>query len=115
MVADFLDGVLLLPILNALNKTFNLSRNNLSNEIPWLTTLKPGVYQDISTLLINQRWVKRRDTKFLLTDIGRLFFERILITATTASYTPMLSQMDELYLVMYSRYLNGMKAVKNCI
>lgn len=96
LIADFLDGVLLIPVLNALNKTFNLSRHNFGNEIPWLTTLKPNVYEEISTLLIDKGWVKYRDAKFLLTDVGKFIFERILITATTASYTPMLSQMDEL-------------------
>ncbi len=96
LIADFIDGLLLLPILNGLNHKFHLSRQDLGDEIPWLTTLKPDVCDEISTLLIAKGWVESQESKLLLTDAGKFIFARILITATTVSYTPMLSQMDEL-------------------
>jgi len=92
MMADFLDGILVIPILLALHK------HNLFVEHehkPLFSQLSEPVREELYELFTSKGWADQKEGRFCLTDVGRFIVERALITGTTASYTPMLSRMND--------------------
>ncbi|MBW4594596.1 MAG: SDR family NAD(P)-dependent oxidoreductase [Brasilonema angustatum HA4187-MV1] len=91
LLVDFLDGILLITILNALNQIFSIK-----NSIDWIKKLPEPVKTEIIELFQQRRWCEYRKNQLFLTKAGQFILDRVLITAITASYKPMLSQMKEL-------------------
>ena len=107
MIADFLDGVLIIPIMLALQKHNLLTGEQ--EEKPLFSSMSPNIQEELSTLFIAKGWAKKspriihkqseiltEDENYLcLTDLGKFIVERILITGVTASYTPMLLEISD--------------------
>jgi len=95
LIADFLDGLLLLPLLNIINHKFQLNRSDIEENINWINSLNFEVRQEILDLFSSKNWVKIKNNP-QLTPAGKYILERILITATTVSYIPMFLKIDQL-------------------
>ncbi|NEP27176.1 GNAT family N-acetyltransferase [Moorena sp. SIO3I6] len=105
-IADFLDGVLIIPIMLGLHKHDLLA---VDQEKPLLSGVNPHIKEELSTLFIAKGWaykisqkVKQHSHKLVddenslcLTDVGKFIVDRILITGVTASYTPMLLHISD--------------------
>jgi malonyl CoA-acyl carrier protein transacylase len=93
LIADFLDGVLVVPILLAINQR----KEELTNaQKPLFSSLNPPIREALSELFFNKGWAHSEKGKLSLTSVGQFMLDRALITGVTASYTPMLLQMPEL-------------------
>ncbi|NJL39308.1 MAG: polyketide synthase [Leptolyngbyaceae cyanobacterium SM1_4_3] len=92
MMADFLDGILVIPILLALHKHNLLVEDKHKSLFSQLSTPVGG---ELHELFASKGWAHEQEGRFCLTDVGRFIVERALITGTTASYTPMLSRMTD--------------------
>jgi malonyl CoA-acyl carrier protein transacylase len=92
MIADFLDGILVIPILLALHK-HNLLLEDKHK--PLFSELSAPVREELYELFESKGWAHQKEGRVWLTDVGRFIVERALITGTTASYTPMLSRMAD--------------------
>src|SRR4028119_151587 len=90
--ADFLDGILVIPILLALHKHKLLVEDEHK---PLFSQLSDSVHEELYELFTSKGWALRQEGRFCLTDVGRFIVKRALITGTTASYTPMLSRMTD--------------------
>lgn len=93
LIADFLDGLLVIPLLLALHKQNLLIESQTK---PLFSSLNPLVREELGELFVNLGWAKLREDRLTLTDVGRFMGERALNNATVASYTSMLSRMSEL-------------------
>ncbi|QMT25920.1 beta-ketoacyl synthase N-terminal-like domain-containing protein [Bacillus velezensis] len=92
MFAEFLDGMLMIPLLLALKENGLFSSKDRLNEAEF-SKLKPVVREEIISLFITQDWLSDNDGEIQFTDAGRFIVDRIFITATVASYKPMLSNI----------------------
>ncbi|WP_414624618.1 GNAT family N-acetyltransferase [Calothrix sp. CCY 0018] len=92
MIADFLDGVLLIPILLALDK-HNLLVEDKDKSL--FSEFSAPVREELYEQFVSLGWAHQKKDRFCLTDVGRIIVDRALITGTTASYTPMLSRMTD--------------------
>lgn len=92
MIADLLDGVLLIPILLALHK-HNLLVEDKHKSL--FLELSAPVREELYEQFASLGWAHQKEGRFCLTDVGQFIVERALITGTTASYTPMLSRMTD--------------------
>ncbi len=95
MYSQFLDGMLIIPLLLTL-KEYEQLGNSDNPEVPLLSKLSPAVREEIIAFFINQGWLTQQQGVDRFTDIGRFIMDRIFITATVASYRPMLSKMSGL-------------------
>jgi malonyl CoA-acyl carrier protein transacylase len=93
LIADFLDGVLVVPILLAINQHKEVLANA---QKPLFPNLNPPIREALSKLFLNKDWVYSEKGEVYLTSVGQFMLDRALILGTTASYTPMLSRMPEL-------------------
>lgn len=93
MMADFLDGILVIPILRALHKHNLLVEDE---QKPLFSQLSDPVRDPLYELFISKGWALRQEGNHYLTNVGRFIAERALIIGVTASYTPMLSRMPEI-------------------
>ncbi|MEN8215012.1 MAG: type I polyketide synthase [Pseudomonadota bacterium] len=98
LIADFLDGVLVIPILLAINQ-----RKEVLAEAqkPLFSNLNPPIREALSELFVNKGWAHSENCKLSLTRVGHFMLDRALITGVTASYTPMLLQMPDLLFGSY--------------
>ena len=94
MFADFLDGMLVIPLLLALKEAGFLDSSDDQKE-PFFLKLNPAVREVISALFVNQGWLSQDKGTPVLTETGRFIAGRIFITATVASYRPMLTNISE--------------------
>ncbi|MCP6759970.1 MAG: phosphopantetheine-binding protein [Fischerella sp. CENA71] len=93
LIADFLDGILVIPLLLALHK-HNLFENSQTK--PLFSSLSSPIQKDLIKLFTNLGWIELFKTgHFTFTKLGEFIKERALNTAIVASYTPMLSRMDD--------------------
>nr|ACG63826.1 SxtA [Microseira wollei] len=90
LIADFLDGLLLIPLLLTLHKHNLLAE---SEEKPFLSSLSGTVQEELGKLFIHLGWADIKAGRLTLTELGRFMGERALNTAVVASYTPMLSRI----------------------
>jgi len=90
MIADFLDGILVIPILLTLHKHNLLVEDQHK---PLFSQLSDSVREELYELFASLGWAHQKEGRFCLTDVGQFIVDRALITGTTASYTPMLSRM----------------------
>ncbi|MCB0191358.1 MAG: SDR family NAD(P)-dependent oxidoreductase, partial [Anaerolineae bacterium] len=92
-LADFLDGVLVVPLL------LSLKKNNLlgdGSQIPLFSGVTPLAGEELIELFVDGGWAERQEGHPVLTDMGRFVVDRSLILGTTASYRPMLMRMPDL-------------------
>lgn len=92
MIADFLDGILVIPILLTLHKHNLLVENQHK---PLFSQLSDSVREELYELFASLGWAHQKEGRFYLTDVGRFIVDRALITGVTASYTPMLCRMTD--------------------
>jgi|JFJP01.1.fsa_nt_gi Acetyltransferases len=92
MIADFLDGILVIPILLTLHKHNLLVEDQHK---PLFSQLSDSVREELYELFASLGWAHQKEGRFCLTDVGQFIVDRALITGTTASYTPMLSRMTD--------------------
>ncbi len=93
LVSDFLDGMLVIPLLLALKEKAVLSGSQ-NQRVSLFSTLTPSVRKEITELFMNQGWLQTKGSNGL-TETGRFITERIFITATVASYAPMLMNLSK--------------------
>jgi acyl transferase domain-containing protein/NADPH:quinone reductase-like Zn-dependent oxidoreductase/acyl carrier protein/SAM-dependent methyltransferase/GNAT superfamily N-acetyltransferase len=91
LLADFLDGVLLIPLLLVLHKHHLLDEHQ-----PQLHLVNDTARTELSDLFVGKGWAKQQADSLRFTDVGQFIARRALIWGTTASYAPMLVQIDEL-------------------
>ncbi|MCB0191740.1 MAG: class I SAM-dependent methyltransferase, partial [Anaerolineae bacterium] len=92
-LADFLDGVLVVPLL------LSLKKNNLlgdGSQIPLFSGVTPLATDELIELFVDRGWAERQEDRPVLTQVGRFVIDRSLILGTTASYSPMLMRMPDL-------------------
>jgi amino acid adenylation domain-containing protein/non-ribosomal peptide synthase protein (TIGR01720 family) len=92
MIADFLDGILVIPILLALHKQNLLVEDEHK---PLFSQLSDSVREELYELFASLGWAHQKEGRFSLTDVGQFIVDRALITGTTASYASMLSRMTD--------------------
>jgi 7-keto-8-aminopelargonate synthetase-like enzyme/acyl carrier protein len=92
LIADFLDGLLLIPLLLTLHKHNLLAE---SEEKPLLSSLSGTVQEELGKLFVHLGWADLKAGRLTLTELGRFMGERALNTAIVASYTPMLSRIHD--------------------
>ncbi len=93
LIADFLDGLLIIPLLLALHK-HNLFEDSQTK--PLFSSLNSLIQKDLYKLFTNLGWTELKRGNLTLTKVGQFINERALNTTIVASYTPMLSRMDDL-------------------
>ncbi|NEO71398.1 type I polyketide synthase [Moorena sp. SIO3H5] len=105
-IVDFLDGVLIIPIMLGLHKHDLLV---VYQEKPLFSGVTPHIKEELSTLFIAKGWAYKSSQKvqkhsqklvddensLCLTNVGKFIVDRILITGVTASYTPMLLHISD--------------------
>ncbi|BAZ21406.1 hypothetical protein NIES4073_22840 [Kalymmatonema gypsitolerans NIES-4073] len=92
LIADFLDGLLVIPLLLALHK-YNLFEE--SERKPLFSSLSSPIQKHLIKLFTNLGWIELKTGHLTFTKLGQFIKERALNTAIVASYTPMLSRMDD--------------------
>ncbi|MCZ2206688.1 aminotransferase class I/II-fold pyridoxal phosphate-dependent enzyme [Cylindrospermopsis raciborskii] len=92
LMADFLDGLLVIPLLLALHK-HNLLAD--SEDKPLLSSLSSTVQEELGKLFLHLGWADLTAGRLTITELGRFMGERALNTAIVASYTPMLSRIHD--------------------
>ena len=95
MIADFLDGVLLLPLF------IGLKRNKILEDDPdekddLFARLNPSVRNEVCRLFMAKGWAVKKGGRITLTHSGRLLIDHALIVRETVSYTPLLTRIREL-------------------
>ena len=104
LLADFLDGVLLVPLLLAVKKHQLWEQTRFHD-------LSFTIREELSTLFVGKGWAQREADNFSLTDMGRFMVDRAFIMGVAASYRPMLSQIGELLFgnpeVVFQRNADG--------
>ncbi len=93
LIGDFLDGVLVVPILLAINQHKEVLTNA---QKPLFSNLNPPIREALSELFVNKGWAHSEKGELSLTRVGQFMLQRALITGVAASYAPMLLQMPDL-------------------
>jgi len=91
MWADFLDGLLIIPLLLALRRHMIFTDNKFK-----LHLLNQTAKKELETLFVGKSWAELSKNNLELTDLGHFLVDRVLILGATASYLPMLSNIDKL-------------------
>ncbi|MCX8131318.1 MAG: SDR family NAD(P)-dependent oxidoreductase [Clostridia bacterium] len=95
MLANFLDGMLVIPLLSAL-KDNNLLNSPENQKILLSSELNPVARKEIIELFINKGWISQKDGSICYTDEGCFIMDRIFITAIEASYKPVLNNISKI-------------------
>jgi acyl transferase domain-containing protein/SAM-dependent methyltransferase/acyl carrier protein len=92
LLSDFLDGMLVVPILALLTK------RGVLRELPQrdFDDLPPAVRTEVISLLQMLGWLEGSAGQFRLTAPGAFMFERAMNLGVAESYRPMLRSMDRL-------------------
>jgi acyl transferase domain-containing protein/SAM-dependent methyltransferase/acyl carrier protein len=95
LIADFLDGILVIRVLIAINKNhlLEISEGERTLSFPRVSAV---VREELHELFVSKGWGALEEGRLFLTDVGRFLIERILITGVTASYRPMFLRMPDL-------------------
>jgi len=89
---DYLDGLLIIPLLLALRAQQRLT---IEGEILRLD-VDPAVRSGVERLFVVRRWASRSGDAVHVNRAGRFVIDRIFVTATLASYMPMFGRAQEL-------------------
>ncbi len=104
LLADFLDGVFVIPLLLAVKKHQLWEQTRFHD-------LNVTIREELSKLFVGKGWAQLEEGHFSLTNMGQFMVERALITGVTASYRPMLSKVGELLFgdpdVVFQRNTDG--------
>jgi malonyl CoA-acyl carrier protein transacylase/ribosomal protein S18 acetylase RimI-like enzyme/acyl carrier protein len=91
LLADFLDGLLVIPLLRGLHT------NGLLHGQPALfANVRKAIQAELSDLFLGKGWAAPERGILVLSEQGWFMIERALLMGTVASYAPMLLQMPEL-------------------
>ncbi len=90
MLADFLDGLWLLPLF-LYDRQIGSESHEFEEAFQFLTD-----YEKLEQCFFAKGWVTREDGRIVFNTIGQHLRERILIAGTVYSYRPMLQGMNEL-------------------
>ncbi|HXH41833.1 MAG TPA: methyltransferase, partial [Thermoanaerobaculia bacterium] len=99
---DFLDGLLIIPLLLALQtqKRLEVIERKRKGDEQVVATLRlrvdPHVRRAVERLFVAKGWAGRAGRTLYLNRAGRFVVDRIFITAVLASYRPMFVRADEL-------------------
>ena len=99
---DFLDGLLIIPLLLALQtqKRLEVVERKQKGDEQVVATLRlrvePHVRRAVERLFVANGWAARAGRTLNLSRAGRFVIDRIFITAMLASYRPMFVRADEL-------------------
>ena len=99
---DFLDGLVIIPLLLALQtqKRLEVIERKPKNDEQVVATVRlrvePHVRRAVERLFVANGWAARAGRTLTLSRAGRFVIERIFITAVLASYRPMFVRADEL-------------------
>jgi polyketide synthase PksM len=93
MMAGFLDGLLVIPLLLTLKRKNLVS--DLDNRKELFAECNDETRAEIISFFINQGWLVGEEEGICFTESGRYLMERIFITAAAASYKPMLDRISE--------------------
>ena len=99
---DFLDGLLVIPLLLALQtqKRLEVIERKRKGDGETVATLRlrvePHVRRTVERLFVAMGWAKRAGRTLHLSRAGRFVVDRIFITAVLASYRPMFVRAEEL-------------------
>ncbi|HKV13473.1 MAG TPA: GNAT family N-acetyltransferase, partial [Reyranella sp.] len=94
LLAEFLDGTAIVPVLNALLRDGVLQAWVDGDENSGLFDGEAG--ELLKRLFLAKKWASETPAGVKATEIGRFVADRGLVTGTTASYAPMLLRLDEL-------------------
>ncbi|WP_127530237.1 AprA-related methyltransferase [Paenibacillus kobensis] len=95
VMARFMDGMLAMPLLLALKENGQLNSEADASKLQ-LSNIGARAREEIRQFFAQQGWLMQAADGDRLTDTGRFMADRIFITATVASYRPMLMSMDEI-------------------
>ena len=95
LIADFLDGVLVLPLLIALKRHALLEGLDEKDGLLF-SKLSPSIRKEVLRLFQSHGWAMEEGARIALTDAGRFMVDRIFITGTIVCYRQMLQKVDEL-------------------
>jgi len=90
LIRDFLEGILVLPILLGLKQHVDYTK------IPLFSTLSAPVREELYALFVNKGWASQENGQMSLTDLGQFMLDHAMIAGITVSYQPMLSRLPEL-------------------
>ena len=93
---DFLDGVLLIPLLLALSRSGRWTIATDGGTARLRLDLEGRARAEVEALVLDKGWATRAGDGLALTRTGRFVVERIPITAALASYRPMFLRAEEL-------------------
>jgi len=88
-LADYLDGVLVVPLLLKLRH-----RDQLSGQL--LSGIHDSIKPELTSFLVAKQWCRQERGVLRATPLGRELFDRIGIVAVTASYAPMIRRLDDI-------------------
>lgn len=107
--AQFLDGIIAIPLLLGLHERALLAIDDEGT--PSFMTAGLPFGAEIADFFRAQGWIESRDAAACLTPCGRFVVERIYITATVASYRPMLARISDVIFgdcrAVFARDQNG--------
>ncbi|MBP2000176.1 polyketide synthase PksN [Paenibacillus shirakamiensis] len=110
LIARYLDGLLAIPLLLRMKEKGYLASTSVGKQLH-LEGLSPIIREEIVRFFLHQGWLEAQEEEYTLTDSGRFMQERIFITATIASYAPMLEQISEVLFgdctTIFSRDIHG--------
>ncbi|HXI26613.1 MAG TPA: hypothetical protein VNG71_22365, partial [Pyrinomonadaceae bacterium] len=97
---DFLDGLLIVPLLLSLRAQARLGITEEKNSETVASTLRlnvdPAVRRAIERVFVAKGWAARSGDVLHVNRAGRFVIDRIFVTATVASYKPMFERAQEL-------------------
>ncbi|MCP5425305.1 MAG: SDR family NAD(P)-dependent oxidoreductase [Gammaproteobacteria bacterium] len=91
LLADMLDGLLVIPVFLALKQQGLPAPGS-----PPLGALSAPIQDELADWFLSKGWAEPGGGSWVLTASGQFLADRCLITATTASYRPMLANLAEL-------------------
>ncbi|KYC38601.1 hypothetical protein WA1_36075 [Scytonema hofmannii PCC 7110] len=92
VIANFCDGVLLVPMLITLQQ----HQKQTDKMTDWFSKWNLPVQKVLQEILLCLGWVRMNSGTLILTETGGFLVERALMMGVTASYGPMLARMEQL-------------------
>ncbi len=90
LMGDFIQGVVIVPLMIALKKLDCVDESILFNKIP--SNLRQAIFR----YFIHKKWAEKMAEQTVLTAAGRFMLERALNMAVAASHAPLLYKMQEI-------------------
>lgn len=94
MIADYLDGMLVVPLLLALKEN-NLLKSLGNRKELLFSEINPAASEEIIEFFIHKGWLAKEEGTALFTDKGLYILEGICMLVEVASYKPILCNISE--------------------